>query len=49
LHFDFRLSTVNFQLSAFFFLSPPLPGADRIMNHTIFLGTYPDLAKDQTC
>ena len=25
----------------------PLPGADRIMNHTIFLGTYPGLTKEQ--
>jgi len=25
----------------------PLPGADRIMNHTIFLGTYPGLTEGQ--
>jgi len=27
--------------------SSPLPGADRIMNHTLFLGTYPGLTKEQ--
>ena len=25
----------------------PLPGADRIMNQTLFLGTYPGLSQDQ--
>jgi CDP-6-deoxy-D-xylo-4-hexulose-3-dehydrase len=24
----------------------PLPAADRIMNHTIFLGTYPGLTRE---
>jgi dTDP-4-amino-4,6-dideoxygalactose transaminase len=36
-------STFNFQLSS----TSPLPGADRIMNHTIFLGTYPGLTNKQ--
>lgn len=39
----FQLSKGNSQLSA----SSPLPGADCIMNHTIFLGTYPGLTHEQ--
>ena len=39
----FQLSAFNSQLSS----SSPLPGADRIMNHTIFLGTYPGLTTEQ--
>ena len=48
--FSFQLSQEPsaFQLSAFSSqLSSSLPGADRIMNHTLFIGTYPGLTKEQ--
>lgn len=35
-----RISALNFQFS-------PLPGADRIMNQTLFLGVYPGLSSIQ--
>ena len=41
----FQLSTFNFQLSSS--SSSSLPGADRIMAHTLFIGTYPGLTEEQ--
>ena len=40
---SFQPSVFNPPLS----MQSPLPGADRIMNQTLFLGTYPGLSKDQ--
>ncbi len=37
---EFQLSALNSQLSS------PLPGADRIMKQTMFLGTYPGLTPE---
>ncbi len=44
---DPSADATSFQLSAFNFQFSPLPGSDRIMNQTIFLGTYPGLTTDQ--